>query len=520
MHKPEGKTTRLCGERILACSHPALTAFSPWFKLTCLCDCAGGCGKLALYHQNKQRLNSHQNNCKLSVSPPKRQFVFSQPKPTAMRKTLLAAFLFCTSLSLHAQLNGIMNRAKAKVQTRVNNRVDQAMDKALDNLEKPASQPTTKAPAKTETPKEQPKPTTTADAPKPEPVNSITAYSKFDFVPGEKVIYAEDFAQDAIGELPLTWNSSGKGEVMTLDKQQGKWLRIFENSIYLTGNRKNFGENYTIEFDLIFYFEPKVKGYVLPGWSFGLFSSGSTDPADNAFLRERSAIASTEVLMGHGSNASARVESRVKRATTFLSDRMDLGEVLPSFNKVRHYAMQVQKTRFRLWIDEKKVFDIPRAMNPADTINQVFFALEGSNYQEDEIGIFLSNIKVATGLPDTRHKLIEEGRFSTTGILFDFQSAVIRPESFGVLREVAAALKENPAVKIKVVGHTSSDGDDAANLELSKQRAAAVKDWIVREQEIDTSRIITEGKGETQPVGDNKTKEGKTQNRRVEFVKL
>ena len=172
-----------------------------------------------------------------------------------------------------------------------------------------------------------------------------------------------------------------------------------------------------------------------------------------------------------------------------------------------------------MWINEAKVFDIPRAINLGDTLNQIFFDLEGSNYKDEEIGVFINNIKIATGLPDSRHKLIEEGKFSTTGILFDVQSAVIKPESNGVVKEIATVLKENPSVKVKIIGHTSSDGDDAANLELSKQRAEAVKALLMKEYGIEEGRLKSEGKGETQPVGDNKTKEGKAQNRRVEFVK-
>ncbi len=57
-------------------------------------------------------------------------------------------------------------------------------------------------------------------------------------------------------------------------------------------------------------------------------------------------------------------------------------------------------------------------------------------------------------------------------------------------------------------------------MELSKKRAEAVKELLVNEFGLDTSRLETEGKGETQPVGDNKTKEGKVANRRVEFIKL
>jgi outer membrane protein OmpA-like peptidoglycan-associated protein len=320
--------------------------------------------------------------------------------------------------------------------------------------------------------------------------------------------------------LPLTWNASGKGEVQTIAGKEGKWLRGFENSFYLTGNRKPFGENYTVEFDAIFYFQPKVKGYVLPYWKAGLLSSGGKDPSDNAFLREQSEYNNTFVTFNPGSNGSAIVESHAKRAQTFRSDRMSLGDMTTVFNQVVHYAIQVQKTRFRLWINEKKVFDIPRAMNVGDTMNQLWLYLENSNYQEDEIGLFVSNIKVATGLPDTRHKLIEEGRFSTTGILFDVNAATIKPESGGVLKELGSLLNEHKEVKLKIVGHTDSDGADAANLELSKKRAAAVKDALVKEFGIDASRLQTDGKGESIPVGDNKTKEGKAQNRRVEFIKL
>ena len=153
-------------------------------------------------------------------------------------------------------------------------------------------------------------------------------------------------------------------------------------------------------------------------------------------------------------------------------------------------------------------------------MNQLMFEISHTNYKEDQYGIFISNIKVATGRPDSRHKLIEEGKFSTTGILFDFQSAVIRPESYAVIKDIAGVLKDNASVKVKVVGHTSSDGDDNANLELSRKRATAVREMLVNEFNIDASRIETEGKGETQPVADNKTREGKALNRRVEFIKL
>ena len=105
-------------------------------------------------------------------------------------------------------------------------------------------------------------------------------------------------------------------------------------------------------------------------------------------------------------------------------------------------------------------------------------------------------------------------------ILFDVNAATIKPESNGVLKEIAGALKANPGFKVKIIGHTDSDGSDASNLELSKKRSDAVKNALVNDFGIDASVLQTDGKGETQPVADNKTKEGKAQNRRVEFVKL
>lgn len=138
--------------------------------------------------------------------------------------------------------------------------------------------------------------------------------------------------------------------------------------------------------------------------------------------------------------------------------------------------------------------------------------------QEDKY--FISNIKLAIGAPDTRNKLITEGKFVTTGILFDVNSDKIKPESYGVIKEIATVLKENPDVKIKIIGHTDSDGDDKLNLELSKKRSLSVKNALNKDFGIDSSRIETDGKGESEPAAPNDTPANKAQNRRVEFIKI
>jgi outer membrane protein OmpA-like peptidoglycan-associated protein len=434
-----------------------------------------------------------------------------------MKKFFVAALLLTAPYTMHAQFGGLLDKAKSKVKQRIDNKTNKAMDDALDEVEGK------KAPAQAA---EEKGVATTASQPAEKEVapekdaapekERLTSYTKFDFIPGEKILYNEDFASDVLAELPVTWNASGKGEVTTINNKTGKWLRGFQGMTYLSGNKSSFGENYTIEFDMIYFYQPKQTGYLLPDIAFGFFSSGTTDNTDNSFLENRHGINAAEVVI----NGAAVLNSYKKNSSSFHSDRATIDGFEANHNKVLHYSVQVQKQRFRMWVNQNKLFDIPRAIHLGDTMNQLFFHMESSNYKDDEVGFYVSNIKVATGVADTRHKLIEEGKFSTTGILFDPQSAAIKQESYGVIKDIAGVLKENTTVNVKVVGHTSSDGDDAANLELSKQRSASVKDLLVKEYGIEEARIKTEGKGETQPVADNKTKEGKAQNRRVEFIKL
>jgi Outer membrane protein and related peptidoglycan-associated (lipo)proteins len=98
--------------------------------------------------------------------------------------------------------------------------------------------------------------------------------------------------------------------------------------------------------------------------------------------------------------------------------------------------------------------------------------------------------------------------------------ADINSESFGTLKSIADVLQENASVKVKIIGHTDSDGDNAHNLDLSKRRAESVKNELANKFGIDASRMETEGAGETKPIAKNDTPVNKAQNRRVEFIKL
>ncbi len=416
---------------------------------------------------------------------------------------LLTALLITSSLCVQAQfLKNIGKKIEQGAKKKIDKNVDEGIDK--ENKANSGSENQNAATGNEERP------------------SSIKSSSKFDFVPGEKILYSEDFEQDAVGELPLNWNASGKGEVVTLDKFEGKWLRLYPNTTYLSGNKKTFGENYTIEFDAIIDAQAK-NGYYIPSFTPGILASGSKDNTDNSLLKfqkEYNAI-QLQINPAGNENTGAWLQSFEKTRSYFVGDRKQIDGFYKTLKRSAHYAIQVQKQRFRIWIDGEKIYDVPKAVAISTPMNQLYFNVSSSGgYNESNMAVYIKNIKIATGIPDTRSKLITEGKFSTTGILFDVNSDKIKPESAGVLKEIADVLKENEAIKIKIIGHTDSDGKDADNLSLSKRRAAAVKKILETDYGIEGSRMQTDGKGESAPVVPNTTKEGKAQNRRVEFIKL
>lgn len=428
-----------------------------------------------------------------------------------MYKKIIVLLIIAAPAISQAQLGGLLKKAKNKVEQRIENKVDNEMDKKLDQVEGKQTASANNSTTSTSA--------ATPDQPKAEK-EGIKSFSKFDFVPGEKIIYAEDFAQDAIGELPLNWNSTGKGEVVTLDKQPGKWLKLFQNTTYLSGSNKAFDKNFTVEFDLLLPF--KYHQHTFPLVHFGLLSSGDLPSTDNSLLKDLNRFLQANVILRAQYNyaTSAELQTFADDKDFFRATAQPVESGPGFYAQPNHVAFQVQKTRLRMWVNNQKVFDIPRALDTAHAFNQLYFQIGSSGYTDEAIGFYITNLKVATGLPDTRHKLIDEGKFSTTGILFDVNAATIKPESNGVLKEIAGVLTEHKAIKIKIIGHTDSDGTDAANLALSKRRAEAVKAALVKDFSIDAAMMETDGKGESVPVGDNKTKEGKAQNRRVEFIKL
>ncbi len=341
--------------------------------------------------------------------------------------------------------------------------------------------------------------------------SSKSVKSNSDFVPGGTVLFSDDFSQDAIGDFPAQWNTNGSGEVVTIDGLNGKWLSVMHNSIINPVMDKALPENSTIEFDLFLQADGQQS---TPFIQFGLTPVRDILKED-MFYKNRFFIN----LHRYSEKDGQTLEYGLKNDV--IGNKSDFPLTKYS-NKVLHVAIAINKTRIRLYLDDNKVIDLPRALT-TDMLNNFFL---NNNYliPASEIPMFISNVRIASADVDARSLLIkdlmEKGTVSTSDILFDVNSDVLKKESFPIIKQFGDALMSNASLKIKITGHTDSDGSDAANLTLSQKRAAAVKTYITENFAVAGSRIQTDGKGESQPVAPNTTADGKAKNRRVEFVKL
>lgn len=349
---------------------------------------------------------------------------------------------------------------------------------------------------------------------------AFQTYSKYDFIPGEKILAFDDFSKDAIGDFPATWNTNSTGEVVTTSSREGHWLMLTKPGKFFPEYIKSLPDNFTFEYDITCNkdfngYSPLLYVYFITG------PNSSKDLLDNWFMSDgkRDGVRFGVNPTG-GSNAGVIVAQTFEDGAGTMRNEaatMQFNGDEGKGDRHVHVSIWRQKQRIRVYLNEEKVYDLPRAFPVTKPYTTLLFLLEGSFKNQDRY--LLSNLKLAVGDPDTRNKLLTEGKFSTTGILFDVNSSNIRPESYGTLKDIANVLKENSSVHVKIIGHTDSDGDDKLNLALSKKRAESVKEALINEFGIDASRMETDGKGETQPVAPNTTPEGKAQNRRVEFVK-
>ncbi len=379
----------------------------------------------------------------------------------------------------------------------INKKADQVIDSVFDtnNSAKPAdnNKPINQSKPKADT-------TINAAGNNQPPLQSFSSY---DFVPGEKVIFYDDFSQDAVGDFPALWTANAPGEINTLSIATGHWLNLNStdgNYFYL--KNVDFPKNFIMEFDIV---PKKTGGRIAAGLI--LYSEGKPVEMDNNPHPGNSGIIISVEKAYWNTSGYKTGESALITGSSAINPVEQ--------EKVNHVIIWVQNRRLRIYHKTAKVLDMPTNIYDGTKFNRFCFRLS----RGASCGAYISNLRITDASPDMRSKLITEGKLVSYGIYFDVNSDKVKPESYGSIKGIADVLNENAGVKIKIVGHTDADGDDAANLDLSKRRAAAVKTALVNSFGIDAARIETDGKGEKQPVAPNDNSTNKALNRRVEFIK-
>ena len=421
--------------------------------------------------------------------------------------TVLTFLFLGLWIEVSAQIINVPKRVENKVVNRVNRKIDRGIDKGLDAIEDSITgnnkKTTTPAPQKNE-PKNTGT-TTSATGNKgdvKQDQQTLQSFSNYDFVPGDKVLLYEDFSQDAVGDFPALWTTNKSGEINTLNVAPGNWLNLNATE----GNwwflkPIEFPKNFIVEFDIV----PKKGG--------ARYAVGVAMYGENGFKEMSDPWACKTGLIV--SVAKTGWESQgLKAGSPKITGNSQLKPVVEE--KVNHVIMWVQNRRVRIYHQGEKVLDMPTNLYDDSKFTRLAFQL----YRGASCASYITNVKITTASPDTRNKLLTEGKLVTYGIYFDVNKDVVKPESYGTLKDIAKILNEVPDVKVKIVGHTDADGADAANLDLSKRRAASVKAELVKTFNVNGDRLVTDGLGEGQPVAPNDTPSNKAMNRRVEFIKL
>ena len=416
----------------------------------------------------------------------------------------ILAFLFLGSwLNASAQIINVPKRVENKVVNRVNNKIDRGIDKGLDAAEKDIKDGVKQDnKTGTETKGQTEQSGKTQAGSEKQGQEGLKAFSNYDFVPGDKVLLYEDFSQDAIGDFPALWTTNKSGEVNTLSVAPGNWLNLnaTEGNWWFLKTIE-FPKNFIIEFDIV----PKKAG--------GRYAVGVAIYGENGFKEMSDPWACKTGLIV--SVAKTGWESQgIKAGSPKITGNSQLKPVIEE--KVNHVIIWVQNRRVRIYHQGEKVLDMPTNLYEDSKFTRLAFQL----YRGASCASYVTNVKITTASPDTRNKLLTEGKLVTYGIYFDVNKDIVKPESYGTLKDIAKILNEVPDVKVKIVGHTDADGADAANLDLSKRRAASVKSELAKTFGVNADRLVTDGMGESQPVAPNDTPSNKAMNRRVEFIKM
>jgi len=317
------------------------------------------------------------------------------------------------------------------------------------------------------------------------------AWANYDFQPGDNVLFYDDYTRDVIGDFPRRFVLS-QGNFEVVDVEGVRYVRATSSGIFAIPLPETLPEQFTLEYSVNV---THGNGYarLMPGRAYQGPARAYQGSAVDVSLSRAGILP-------------------VGTAGPTVMTPMDTRKMQKSIVAVRVMA---DGEHMKMYIGEQRVANAPNAVFPrSDTL---FLAV---GWAAPDSPILIGSIRVAGGGKDLYDRLIKEGRVSTQGVLFATNSARIRPESTPTLLEIGTMLQENPDLRIAIEGHTDSEGATEFNQDLSMRRAAAVKEHLVSEMQIDAARLEAIGFGESNPVASNETPEGRSQNRRVDLVRV
>lgn len=403
--------------------------------------------------------------------------------PGRRRLLPLATLLLALLVPAPPARAGIGDALKKKAADKAAQKAGQAIDKAAEGDKKPDAK--------------QPEGTPAGDAAQPagEPgggnaaaadAGRVSAVStKFDYVPGDVVLFLDDFRQDEVGEFPAHW-ALAQGTYEVAEMSGERWLRCTsaDGRIRMKRTRAPLPEFWTLEFDF-WGQEPMSQAINVRGLA---KADGMAWEASFAQGRDL-AFRTGEIVSSTPLEGDAPVEGR------------------------HHVMLMARGTALKVYIDRQRMVNVPDVSAAAGMPDEIEFRMFSSSRP------MIANVRLAEGCRPAKD-MLAAGKLVTYGIRFATGSDVVLPESAPILRQVAAYLETNPAVRLRITGHTDNVGQPAANLDLSKRRAAAVARVLSEQFAIAADRFATDGKGDTQAVQSNASPEGRAMNRRVEFAKL
>ncbi len=409
-----------------------------------------------------------------------------------MKKFL--AFLLIFSVFNTAAYSQILKKLGQKINDKVNQRVDnktdQTIDKGLDKTEDATKKKDNSGNSKDNN-NDSNSNNTNAGSNAIAGPPSLKSYQNYDFVPGDTVLFADDFTDDQDGEFPAHWTLSKGQAVMNKagDKPaffltEGNYCQVnprMKNTSYLT-------DPFTIEFD---YYANDGYG---PNVSFNYKDKDGNDAVGYIGYNTLGTVATFELP----ADFSASYPNA--NADTYK-------------NKWHHAALIYKNNQVKCYIDQYRILVIPN-------LNVIPTSFGFAGIGDLDNAIIITNVRAASGgNMNMIGKKFTEAKIVTHGITFDIDKSNLKPESMGTLNMIVGVLKSNPDIKFEIDGHTDNTGNATHNMTLSQQRADAVKAQLVK-MGIDGARLSTKGFGDTKPISDNDSPEGRANNRRVEFVKM